>query len=109
MIETSGEGGSAWLTPPLGGINSSLKERESMYTNMYLHMCTKTLKRAAFECIGRKSRMVLSCKPHICVDQTPLSPYACLICLHFKAFVRASRLIRGLDLQPRKKHLLNSC
>src|SRR6218665_367906 len=28
MIETSGEGGSAWLTPPLGGINSSLKERE---------------------------------------------------------------------------------
>jgi len=29
MIETSGEGGSAWLTPPLGGINSSLKERES--------------------------------------------------------------------------------
>ena len=30
MIETSGEGGSAWLTPPLGGINSSLKERESV-------------------------------------------------------------------------------
>jgi len=29
MIETSGEGGSAWLTPPLGGINSSLKEREN--------------------------------------------------------------------------------
>jgi len=28
MIEISGEGGSAWLTPPLGGINSSLKERE---------------------------------------------------------------------------------
>ena len=28
MIETSGEGGSAWLTPPLGGINLSLKERE---------------------------------------------------------------------------------
>ena len=28
MIETSGEGGSAWLTPPLGEINSSLKERE---------------------------------------------------------------------------------
>jgi len=28
MIETSGEGGSAWLTPPLGGFNSSLKERE---------------------------------------------------------------------------------
>ena len=28
MIETSGEGGSAWLTPPLGGINSSLEERE---------------------------------------------------------------------------------
>jgi len=27
MIETSVEGGSAWLTP-LGGINSSLKERE---------------------------------------------------------------------------------
>src|SRR6218665_3036129 len=26
--KTSGEGGSAWLTPPLGGINSSLKERE---------------------------------------------------------------------------------
>ena len=30
MIETSGEGGSAWLTPPLGGINSSLKEREGV-------------------------------------------------------------------------------
>ena len=28
MIERRGEGGSAWLTPPLGGINSSLKERE---------------------------------------------------------------------------------
>src|SRR6218665_2658096 len=28
MIETSGEGGSAWLTPPLGGINSSLKEKK---------------------------------------------------------------------------------
>jgi len=28
MIETSGEGGFVWLTPPLGGINSSLKERE---------------------------------------------------------------------------------
>ena len=28
MIETSGEGGSAWLTTPLGGINSSLKKRE---------------------------------------------------------------------------------
>ena len=31
MIETSGEGGSAWLTPPLGGINSSLKERENVW------------------------------------------------------------------------------
>src|SRR6218665_878070 len=28
MIETSGEGGFAWLATPLGGINSSLKERE---------------------------------------------------------------------------------
>ena len=33
MIETSGEGGSAWLTPPLGGINSSLKEREREITD----------------------------------------------------------------------------
>src|SRR6218665_850401 len=32
MIETSGEGGSAWLTPPLGGINSSLKENEREIT-----------------------------------------------------------------------------
>src|SRR6218665_2278417 len=31
MIETSGEGGSAWLTPPLGGINSSLKERDRVF------------------------------------------------------------------------------
>ena len=38
MIETSGEGGSAWLTPPLGGINSSLKERErNRYTYMHTH------------------------------------------------------------------------
>ena len=31
MIEISGEGGSAWLTPPLGGINSGLKERERSF------------------------------------------------------------------------------
>src|SRR6218665_3251673 len=36
MIEISGEGGSASLTPPLGGINSSLKERER-YIYVYIH------------------------------------------------------------------------
>ena len=39
------QGGSAWLTPPLGGINSSLKERErETYTYMqatHMHRCRK--------------------------------------------------------------------
>jgi len=41
MIETSGEGGSAWLTPPLGGINSSLKERERDRELQQWLCCTK--------------------------------------------------------------------
>src|SRR6218665_199010 len=40
MIETSGEGGSAWLTPPLGGINSSLKEREREISATNIMQCT---------------------------------------------------------------------
>ena len=67
MIETGGEGGSAWLTPPLGGINSSLKERERykcICMHAYIYVCMYVLYAYIRVCM------------HLCV-------YACMyICMH---------------------------
>src|SRR6218665_841265 len=76
MIETSGEGGSAWLTPPLGGINSSLKEREMVFMYFCLHISMQVY------CIRTHAHM------HVCLYLCMylcVCVFVCITCCHYSS------------------------